>query len=415
MSGNDDFYKTAKEGIWDGNETVWHAWEPECDACGCAESSLKSPKDQLLTCSGCLVAKYCSKECQKKDWGNGHKNQCHFFEANRKLSSVFAKSLGPGTINDPTLSLRDKVSQWNFLNVSNHLVIAAATLNNDPKFAGTKNVAILLSFAPDRAGSKYEHRTFFIDRVLLLKREESNAAATVAGWTKGSFKDAQVAAERTDSNHFKLMAGWCSLPGGEVSGTQMWMFPASYAAEYVLPPGFDLNRYVAHVNRGITHFHASFWPLPRSISDADLEAAEMPAGWREYMKRQHLLLSGLKGGQGIIGYVHADGTREPVYKYGNGGHFRRCVPGETETDGPEEFKKPLVDPSKMVRLISKHLASYEHEQRLKMEKNIHRFDPSLSIEDVKKLSETGYFDSAMHAAPEISKECHTRQTYLLTL
>ncbi|KAJ7867814.1 hypothetical protein B0H13DRAFT_2351808 [Mycena leptocephala] len=112
MSGNDDFYKTAKESIWDGNDTVWHAWEPECDAFGRAESSLKCPKDQLLSCSGCLVAKYCAKECQKKDWGNGHKNQCHLFEANRKLSSVFAKSLGPGTINDPTLSLRDKVSQW---------------------------------------------------------------------------------------------------------------------------------------------------------------------------------------------------------------------------------------------------------------------------------------------------------------
>jgi hypothetical protein len=38
-----------------------HAWEPECDACGRPESSLgDSVKDQLLSCSGCLVAKYCS-------------------------------------------------------------------------------------------------------------------------------------------------------------------------------------------------------------------------------------------------------------------------------------------------------------------------------------------------------------------
>jgi hypothetical protein len=109
----------------------------------------------------------------------------------------------------------------NFLNLQNHLVIAAAALKNDPKFAGIKNVALLLSLANDRAGSKYEHRTFFIDRVLLLQREEGNAVARVADWTKGSSSDSQKMAERTDSEHFKLMAGWCSLPGDEMSGMQM--------------------------------------------------------------------------------------------------------------------------------------------------------------------------------------------------
>ncbi|KAJ7145704.1 hypothetical protein C8R44DRAFT_1119 [Mycena epipterygia] len=113
MPANSESYNSAKENIWKGNVTVWHAWEPECDACGCPESSLKPPAtDQLLSCSGCLVAKYCSKKCQKEDWSKGHKNQCHLFEANRKLSSVFAKFLGPGTINDPTLSLADKFPQW---------------------------------------------------------------------------------------------------------------------------------------------------------------------------------------------------------------------------------------------------------------------------------------------------------------
>ncbi|KAJ7721280.1 hypothetical protein B0H16DRAFT_376285 [Mycena metata] len=99
----------AHDGIWDGNETVWHAWEPECDACGRAESSLK---EQLLSCSGCLVAKYCNKQCQKQDWNGGHKTQCHLYEANRKLSSVFAKSLGPGTVNDPKFNLADKLAEW---------------------------------------------------------------------------------------------------------------------------------------------------------------------------------------------------------------------------------------------------------------------------------------------------------------
>ncbi|KAF7335757.1 MYND-type domain-containing protein [Mycena venus] len=380
----------AKDNIWKNNQTVWHAWEPECDACGLPESELKSPKDQLLSCSGCLVAKYCSKECQKKDWSKGHKTQCHIYEANRKLSSIFAKSLGPGTINDPKLSLAEKHCQWNFLNIHNHLVIAAVALKNDKKFAGTANVALLLSMSKDRAGSKYEHRTFFIDRVLLLDRDASDSAARVAGWTKGSMKNPQKEAERTDRHHFKLMAGWCSLPGDQVSSTQMWQHPCSDVVDHVLPPGFDLNRYVTHVNRGITHFHASFWPLPRNISDADIESAKVPAGWREHALRHHQLLSGLKGGQSIVGYVHADGTREPFFKGSDGGHFRRCAPGETDSDGPAEYKKLLTDPSKMVRLLSKHLEIFEHEQNVKMTKNITRFDPRLTMEEVKKIVFPGH-------------------------
>ncbi|KAJ7769342.1 hypothetical protein B0H16DRAFT_254141 [Mycena metata] len=90
--------------------TVWNKWQPACDACGRVETSLG--KQQLLSCAGCLLAKYCSKECQKRDWKSTHKDRCHLFEADRKLSTVFAKSLGPGTINDPTLSLADKVIQW---------------------------------------------------------------------------------------------------------------------------------------------------------------------------------------------------------------------------------------------------------------------------------------------------------------
>ncbi|KAJ7147225.1 hypothetical protein C8R46DRAFT_1129723, partial [Mycena filopes] len=279
--------------------------------------------------------------------------------ANRKLSSVFAKSLGPGTINDPKLSIADKVVQWNFLNAFNHLVIASAALKNNKALAGTANVAILLSLANDRAGSKYEHRTFFIDRVLLLNRNASDAAARVAGWTKSSVADPQKLAERTDTNHFKLMSGWCSLPGDQVSATQMWTYDRVDATTHVLPPGFTLNRYITHVNRGITHFHASFWPLPRHLSDADVESTQPSQEWKAHAARHDRLLAGLKGGQEIIGRIHADGTREPWYKGSGGGHFRRCAPGETDMDGPPESKKPLLDPSKMVQLISKHLDIFE--------------------------------------------------------
>jgi hypothetical protein len=75
------------------------------------------------------------------------------------------------------------------------------------------------------------------------------------------------------------------------------------------------------------------------------------------MERHHAMLSGFNRGQGLIGYVRADGTREPIYKFADiNGYFRR-VTGET---GPAEFKRPLVDPRRMVRLITKHLAIFEH-------------------------------------------------------
>jgi hypothetical protein len=246
------------------------------------------------------------------------------------------------------------------LNIANHLVIASAALKNDPKFAGTKNVAFLLSLADERAGSKYEHRTFFIDRVLLLSREESNNAVRVAGFVKGSSRNPQKMVERTDTDHFKILVGWCALPGGETSAMQTWVYPASYVAKHVLPPDFDLHRYVSHVNRGITHFHASFWPLPRHISDADVDTAKPPPGWMEYVERHDMLLSGLKGGQGLIGRINQDGTRVPLFKFGPSGHFRACAPGETDTEGPAEFQKPLVSPSKMVRLLSKHLDVFKN-------------------------------------------------------
>jgi hypothetical protein len=67
------------------------------------------------------------------------------------------------------------------------------------------------------------------------------------------------------------------------------------------------------VNRGITHFHASHWPLPRNISDADLEAAQFPDAWLNYAWTHHAVLSGLTG-QGVIGIERPDGTRVPIYK-----------------------------------------------------------------------------------------------------
>ncbi|KAJ6589229.1 hypothetical protein B0H19DRAFT_1248788 [Mycena capillaripes] len=330
--------------------TIWDQWQPACDACGRLESSLK--KKQLLCCAGCLLAKYCSKECQKQNWNDEHKNQCHLFEADRKLSTVFAKSLGPGTVNDPTLSLAEKGVQWNFLNAENHAMIACAALKNDPEMAKSVNVGIFLKLVEDRTDAKYNHRSFIIEKVAFFPRAETDDFAKEAGWTKGTVPPGQA---MDAGEHSKLMVGFCRFPNGQEGQTQMWIIPVGpLLTDPVLPPGFNFHRYITHVNRGITHFHASFWPVPRNISDADLEAAVPPLGWAGYAWRNYVALSGLTG-QGVIGIEHPDGSRTPIYKWSQNGHFRRCAPGETDTDGPEEFKKLLVDPSRMVRMLYPYL------------------------------------------------------------
>ncbi|KAJ7614356.1 hypothetical protein FB45DRAFT_1008611 [Roridomyces roridus] len=350
----------------EGNKTLWEIAGPECDSCGRPEYSLRGKK-QLLSCAGCLVSKYCSKECQKKDWGETHRDQCHLFEANRKLSSVFAKSLGPGTINDPKLDWQSKLNEWNFLNVANHVMIASAALQNNQKVAANHNVAIMLSVSPEHVGSKYENRTFFIDRVALLQRDVSDADAYETPWEKGGYKDSAAAVESLKEHGkrcFKIFVGFCKLPDGTQSRTQMWSVPCFQVELQDMPPGFDLNRYIPHVNRGITHFHASFWPLPRNISDADLESAEAPGPLVLYTFTQHQMLSGLKGGQNVVGELHADGSHTPRYKFCKAnGHFRACAPGETDYDGPVEYRKALENPSRMACLLSKHLDHYEQMHR----------------------------------------------------
>jgi hypothetical protein len=44
---------------------------------------------EMLTCSRCRVTKYCSKECQKRDWKTGeHKEKCELIRVARKSTSA---------------------------------------------------------------------------------------------------------------------------------------------------------------------------------------------------------------------------------------------------------------------------------------------------------------------------------------
>ncbi|KAJ7481805.1 hypothetical protein FB451DRAFT_1364907 [Mycena latifolia] len=323
---------------------LWNAWEPTCDACDTLESSSES-QGPLRSCSGCLLAKYCSTECQRKHWSAGHKHRCHLFEADGKLSTVFAKSLGPGTLNDPTLSEPKKMEEWNFLNLFNHYTIAANVLQN-ASFGKNWNVAIGLSM--------YKNRMFVISGIALLPRPISDEEfeREECQWKNG---DGIV-----DKNSSKLYCKIIVHCSG-LSDTQMWNIPLTQLGRTPLPPGFDLHRYITHVNRGITHFHGSHLAFPRSLSDAELEAAKYPFHWLDYAYARHTVISGLKG-QNVRGVINPDGTWTPLYKWGVGGHRRAAAPGETDTEGPAAFKKLLVDPSRMVRKCMQGIERFEHVQ-----------------------------------------------------
>ncbi|KAJ7697536.1 hypothetical protein B0H14DRAFT_3529272 [Mycena olivaceomarginata] len=112
---------------------------------------------------------------------------------------------------------------------------------------------------------------------------------------------------------------------------------ASYRTqEAALPPGFDLHRFITHVNRGITHFHGSFWPLPRGLSDTAFEAAEPPREWLHYMLVHYDGVVFVGPDRQGFGVEKRDGARVLLYRY------------YIDTT---EFKKLLDDPKRKVCMV----------------------------------------------------------------
>ncbi|KAJ7726271.1 hypothetical protein DFH07DRAFT_853027 [Mycena maculata] len=252
----------------------------------------------------------------------------------------------PFLINDPTLSLADKVIQWNFLNSHNHFLIACAALKNNIELARTVNVGIFIRLVGERTGAKYDNRTFIIERVTLFPREYSDGLAGRTKWTKGNTNPDDAEAHQA---HSKIFVGYCMLPNGKLADTQLWILPVSSFKEH--PSAKFRPPSIHHSCQPRCHpFPCSFWPLPRDISEFDLEAAEKPGEYAAYSFDHHLALSGLHG-QGVIGIENEDGTRIPLLKRAQNGHMRWCAPGETDTSGPAVYKKHLVNPSRLVKKI----------------------------------------------------------------
>ncbi|KAJ7346126.1 hypothetical protein DFH08DRAFT_809963 [Mycena albidolilacea] len=152
------------------------------------------------------------------------------------------------------------------------------------------------------------------------------AAESVVGWTNSwamMDSEAQKTAERTDLDH-------------------------------VLPPGFDRNRYISPTSTAASLSCTLLGSSPQHLQCRYRICTNTPGmeAIRGASSYADLRSQGRRRFYESIGRIHGDGTREPVYKFSNGGHFHRCVLGETDSDVAPEFQKPLIDPSKMVRLIS---------------------------------------------------------------
>lgn len=169
-----------------------------------------------------------------------------------------------------------------------------------------------------------------------------------------------------------VMAGYCVLPGAtprapytcySMHHPYTWK-PTHYSynpSGTALPPGFDLDRLISHINRGITHFHGSYWPLPFKLSDADFEAAKPPDQWLRYMRlhphgfqpvdRYNNLWE-------VFGVEKRDGTRVPLYDYSE--ELAKLPSDRDSSDSvlealgkvdPTEFKKFLDDPERKLCVI----------------------------------------------------------------
>ncbi|KAJ7862239.1 hypothetical protein B0H14DRAFT_3134298 [Mycena olivaceomarginata] len=304
--------------------TIWERWQPACDSCGRVESSLK---ERLMSCSYCRVAKYCSDKCQKHDWsaGNGHKKACHLFEVDRKLSDAFIQSSKFRRVHDPKVSLSEKVERWERLHYHNIQWIMHAVFKDNPELKETMHLGVFLKLVGN--GPEYDHRSFIIDKLALMP------------WADEKFS--------------MVMAGFCSLPDGKMSSCHS---TASYRTqEAALPPGFDLHRFITHVNRGITHFHGSFWPLPRGLSDIAFEAAEPPREWLHYMLVHYDSFVFVGPDRQGFGVEKRDGTQVPLYRY----YVRIWIGPRTHDESlsklakidTAEFKKLLDDPKRKVCMV----------------------------------------------------------------
>ncbi|KAJ7679431.1 hypothetical protein DFH06DRAFT_1121127 [Mycena polygramma] len=278
-------------------------------------------------------------KCQQYDWNNGsrHKERCHLFEIDRKLSDEHLKSTeSPGhRLKNPTVSLEEKLSLWTALHHRNFSLIFSTVFPKKPRFERDKlpDLGIFLKLVGN--GPEYDNRSFIIDKVALIPWGPRQ------GWQQVQF-------------------GFCLLPRSNMlsylpHAREPYYF---HDNDITLPPDFDLHRLITHLNRGITHFHGSFWPLPRRLSDNDFEAAAPPPEWVRYMRHHN---SGFTFDFNMTTVAtelfcveKRDGSYTELFKYDENVSrtpFDSRLKTIAEIDATE-FKKLLDDSSRRLRMVS---------------------------------------------------------------
>ncbi|KAJ7784330.1 hypothetical protein B0H16DRAFT_1492099 [Mycena metata] len=243
-----------------------------------------------------------------------------------EVEPFFSRSVG---------RLDGKISQWELLHRPSLSLIHFAVFKDKIRWSDkTPNLGIFLKLVGN--GPEYDHRSFVIDKVALIPWGLRQGGAHVD-------------------------TGVCLLPDGGMSSQQS--FPDYFYGDSgtCLPPGFDLHRFITHVNRGITHFHGSFWPLPRKLSDADFEAAKPSERWLRYMRIRPEGFE-FQGYNGVVSYVFGvvkrNGKRVPLYGYDVDVFcvsFDSRIKALAKVD-PTEFKKLLDDPGRKLCMVPKPLA-----------------------------------------------------------
>ncbi|KAF8152846.1 hypothetical protein K438DRAFT_2078958 [Mycena galopus ATCC 62051] len=260
----------------------------------------------------------------KYDWmeGSWHRDHCHLFEVDRKLSDEF-KSIEPFgpwllsvVIRQEQQSDSERRQKSRYRNQFG--MIQAAVFQNGKELEYTPNLGIFIKLVGQ--GPNYDHRSFVIEKVVLIP------------WTPHQYGA-------------KLMTGFCLLPGGGIPPP--YTSEANYQfAGTALPPGFDLHRYITHVNSQLQH-NALPW------------AAEPPPEWLRYMLchsagfqytnfSKVLATSSRVQDRGIMMFVviKCNGTTL-LYKYNNNISSALCsnCPAAIAKVDLTEFKKLLDDPS----------------------------------------------------------------------
>ncbi|KAJ7648474.1 hypothetical protein B0H17DRAFT_1215619 [Mycena rosella] len=374
-------YFFVQQPTWDDRAvensiTIWDRWESACDSCGRLKSSLK---EEFMSISPLL--KDLQDKCQDDDWSR-HKEQCHLFEINRTLSDVYSVMeqsdvhvgwcSGSG-INDPTRSLETRARHWESLHRGSLSLIQSTIFENKKVNEETPHLGVFLKLVGD--GPVYDYRSFVIDKVALIPFSRGERKALV-------------------------LTGYCMLSGAKMPPSNTW-FPTDWtysASGTSLPPGFDLHRFITHVNRGITHFHGSYCPLPRKLSDAAFEAAEPPKQWLHYMRLHHngfQSIDRFDNRMEVFGVVKRDGTQVPLYDYNENlakPTSDALLEAMTEVD-PTEFKKFLDDPDRQLCIIPRPEKPREK-----------RKSKGKQGEVTKKLKSEGEEDSGEETAGPVDEE-----------